>query len=124
MALTDKQVRFIDEYMIDMNASAAYLRAGYECNEATARANASRLLTNANILAEIDNRQKKVQEKAGLSVEWLINEFIENHKMAKQLGEVANSNKSLELLGKHLGMFKDKVEITGSISIESMLDSV
>ena len=72
MALTDKQKRFVDEYMIDMNAAAAYLRAGYDCNEATARANASRLLTNANIVAEIDKRQQKLQEDAGISAKWVL----------------------------------------------------
>lgn len=131
MALTDKQSRFIDEYMIDMNGAAAYLRAGYNCNEATARANASRLLTNANISAEIAKRQQKLQQDTGISVQWVLSnlKWVAERCMAPEPlvdkeGNIiewrfdsSGANKALESIGKHLGMFTDKVKLEGDVSV-------
>lgn len=124
MALSDKHSKFVDEYMIDMNATAAYLRAGYKCTEDAARVSASKLLTNPNIVAEIATRQAKMQEESGISVKWILEELVENHRMARQIGELPASNKALEMLGKHLGMFKDKVEISGGLSLEKVLSEL
>lgn len=53
--LTDKQKRFCEEYIKDMNASDAYIRAGYKVKNAdVAKANASRLIANANVKRHID----------------------------------------------------------------------
>ena len=130
MALTDKQKRFVDEYMIDMNAAAAYLRAGYDCNEATARANASRLLTNANIVAEIDKRQQKLQEDAGISAKWVLDnlKYVAERCMAPEPmvdkeGNIvewrfdsSGANKALESIGRHLGMFNDKLKVDATVT--------
>ena len=130
MALTDKQKRFVDEYMIDMNAAAAYLRAGYDCNEATARANASRLLTNANIVAEIDKRQQKLQEYAGISAKWVLDnlKYVAERCMAPEPmvdkeGNIvewrfdsSGANKALESIGRHLGMFNDKLKVDATVT--------
>ncbi len=66
MALTDKQVMFAKEYLVDFNAAAAYRRAGYiAANDHVAAANGQRLMTNDDI-AEIirkgiAERAKKVE---------------------------------------------------------------
>lgn len=52
--LTDKRTRFIDEYLLDCNATQAALRAGYAASGA--RQEGSRLLANADIRTEIDRR--------------------------------------------------------------------
>jgi phage terminase small subunit len=62
MALTDKQQRFVAEYLIDLNASQAAIRAGYA--KAGARTEGARLLANADIAALIKERQASVAEKA------------------------------------------------------------
>jgi hypothetical protein len=50
--LNSKQQRFVQEYLIDLNATAAYKRAGYKCSsDAAAQAHASRLLGNAEVQA-------------------------------------------------------------------------
>lgn len=131
MALTDKQVKFIDEYMIDMNATAAYLRAGYDCSEEAARRAGSRLLTNVDIRTELDKRQKVMQEKTGISVEWVLERLTTladrcmqaeavTDREGNQTGEwkfdSSGANKALESIGKHLGMFKDKVEHSGDMT--------
>lgn len=60
MALTAKQQRFVDEYLIDLNATKAAIRAGYSAN--TAEQQASRLLTNVKVRAYLEKRQG---ERAG-----------------------------------------------------------
>lgn len=68
--LNKKQELFIDEYFLNnLNATKAYMNA-YGCkNESTARVNGSKLLTNANIKREIDNRMEEIKEKNELSID-------------------------------------------------------
>jgi phage terminase small subunit len=109
--------------MKDMNATAAYLRAGYKCKEDVARVNASRLLTNANIAAEIATRQEKMQEESGMSVKWVLEKYkriIDNNMEV----DPAVAKSALDSVGKHYGMFKDKVEHSGTISVEKLLDAI
>lgn len=58
MALTSKQQVFIAEYLKCWNASEAARRAGY--TENSARAQGSRLLTDADISAEIERRKAEI----------------------------------------------------------------
>lgn len=64
MKLTAKQRKFCDEYIKSGNATEAYFKAGYQIksNEA-ARANASRMLTKANIKEYIETRLKRLESK-------------------------------------------------------------
>ena len=64
MKLTAKQRKFCDEYIKLGNATEAYFKAGYQIksNEA-ARANASRMLTKANIKEYIETRLKQLESK-------------------------------------------------------------
>ena len=55
MRLTDKQRKFCDEYLIDLNATQAAIRAGY--TEKYANTNASKLLQNTTISQYIGERQ-------------------------------------------------------------------
>jgi phage terminase small subunit len=123
MALNDKHQKFVDEYMLDMNATQAYLRAGYNCTEEAARVSASKLLTNANIVAEIATRQKVMQESTGMSVKWVLEQYktiIESNIAI----DPAVAKGALDSVGKHYGMFKDKVEVTGSLSVEKLLEQI
>lgn len=105
--ITKSQDLFCREYIIDFNGTRAYLVAYPNVkSEATARANASRLLTKDNINQRIkeliEERSKRVQ--------------IAEDDVIKELKEVAFAKvelsgkdklKALELLGKHIGMFED-----------------
>lgn len=64
MKLTAKQRKFCDEYIKSGNATEAYFKAGYQIksNEA-ARANASRMLTKANIKEYIETRLEQLESK-------------------------------------------------------------
>jgi phage terminase small subunit len=62
MPLTEKQKRFVAEYLVDLNATKAAIRAGY--SEKTARSVGSENLTKPDIAALISERQAKVAKKA------------------------------------------------------------
>lgn len=140
MALSDKHELFAREYCVDLNATQAAIRAGY--SENTAKQQGSRLLTNADIRARIEELQGKRAEKLELDAHWVLNRLVEvtqmsmqakpvekwdyNEKKLIETGEYVydsqGANKALELIGKHLGMFKDKVEHSGNIGVQIVDD--
>jgi phage terminase small subunit len=54
MALTPKQQAFVREYLIDLNATQAYLRAGFKVKPTSARVQSCRLLADPNIASAIE----------------------------------------------------------------------
>ena len=62
IAVTDKQKRFCDEYLIDLNATQAAIRAGYSSKYANT--NASKLLQNTTIKKYLDEQLKKMQDES------------------------------------------------------------
>lgn len=78
MALTVKQIRFVQEYCVDWNATQAAIRAGY--SEATAGAIGAENLTKPLIVAAIEERKEELAAAAGLSREWVLRQW-------KQLAE-------------------------------------
>lgn len=136
--LNEKQKRFVGEYLIDLNATQAAIRAGYSQN--TARSIGQRLLTFVDIQAAIQQAQSNRSERVQITQEEVIRRLLENVDIASgkkattitipsknENGEVIGNdvahfvyepsavNKALELLGKHLGMFTQKVEMSGSV---------
>jgi len=126
MPLTNKQRRFVGEYLIDSNATQAAIRAGY--SEKTAYSIGQENLKKPEIAAAIAERQQVVSNKLELSAEWVLEKLVENVERAMQAAEIKTAdgagtgeykyegnvaNRSLELIGKHLGMFKERVEHTG-----------
>lgn len=73
MDLTDKQIRFCEEYVVDMNATQAAIRAGY--SEKTARQIASEYLSKPNIQEKISLLKKELSEKTGVNAQRVINEL-------------------------------------------------
>ena len=136
--LTPKQQRFVEEYLIDLNATQSAIRAGY--SEKTANEQGSRLLANVSISEAIAEAQNKRAERTEITQDYVltnIQKVIERCMQVQQVdncltqtedGELAQAFmfkeqgalKGLELLGKHLGMFKDKVEHSGKLEIESL----
>ncbi|KAG3044582.1 hypothetical protein PC121_g21816 [Phytophthora cactorum] len=115
MALSEKQMNFVNEYMKDMNGTAAYLRAGYKCTEEAARRAASRLLTNVDVMSEIGQRTDKMQEESGMSVQWVLDQYKEI--IVNNLAEdPAVAKGALDSVAKHYGMFKDRTEIDLKVS--------
>ncbi|EIM25740.1 terminase small subunit [Microvirga lotononidis] len=162
--LTDKQKRFVEEYLIDLNATQAAVRAGY--SEKTARSVGSENLTKPDIMAAIEEAQKARSERTGITADRVLTElakigFYDIRKAVKwganpgdktsenadpnglniypvslvpsekldddtaaAVAEVSLTQTGVKLkmhdkraalvdIGRHLGMFKEKVEHSG-----------
>ena len=135
--LTDKQKRFVEEYLVDLNATQAAIRAGY--SEQTGYSIGQRLLKKVEVQEAIQQAQtqNKRSERTQITQDEVIRLLIENvdismgkkatvitipsksengevmgNDVAQFVYEPSAANKALELLGKHLGIFKDGVDIT------------
>jgi phage terminase small subunit len=109
--LTPKQQRFCDEYLKDLNGTQAAIRAGY--SENTAKEIASENLTKPNIQEYLNSKRIKLEKKTEITQEWVLKKLKRIYIDANQVKEFAPANKALELLGKHLGMFADRVKLSG-----------
>jgi phage terminase small subunit len=119
--LTEKQQRFVSEYLIDLNATQAAIRAGYSAR--TAQEQSSRLLSNVMVKAAIGKalaQRAEHTERKALDVLHDIQELAQTAK-SNYINDPSNTAmlngalKALELEGKHLGM-GGKVEINGGIT--------
>lgn len=72
--LTLKQQRFAAEYCVDLNATAAYRRAGYKARGNAAEACASRLLSNAKVRQAIQEKEKIVASRCEVNTENVLRE--------------------------------------------------
>ncbi len=151
--LTARQERFVEEYLIDLNATQAAIRAGYSVK--TANEQGSRLLSNVSVRARIDEALAERSRRTGINQDRVLRELarlafvnapdlinvtdatlledaspddtaaiasVKVKRRATDDGDevereirLADKLKALELLGKHLGMFTDRlaVDITG-----------
>lgn len=74
--VTDKQRAFVDEYLIDLNATRAYKAVYKSCKkDETARVNSSRLLTNANVAAYLSERQRELQQRTEITQDKVVREL-------------------------------------------------
>lgn len=177
--LTPKQKTFIDEYLIDLNATQAAIRAGY--SKSTANRIATENLSKPVIQAEIQKRMKDREERTEITQDFVLRELyaiasakgsdfakvvkktalqpvfddmgnvtdhqevafnvveieptdeipddkkkaISGIKQGKHGIEVNTCDKvrALELLGRHLGMFTDKVKVDVGSGLDK-LDSI
>ncbi len=95
--LTDKQEKFCQEYLIDLNATQAAIRAGY--SEDTAKSIGSENLTKPDIQNRLAELKKSLSEKTGITQEMVLNElakigfsnikdYMDGHLTMKNLNEV------------------------------------
>lgn len=157
--MTKKQKRFIEEYLIDLNATQAAIRAGY--SPETAGAIGAENLKKPQISSQIDKAMAERSKRTGVNADRIVMELakiafvnaadvidpetatvkadasrddtaaIQSVKV-KTFGEdglereikMADKLKALELLGKHHGMFKDKVELSAINEEKSKLDNL
>ncbi len=152
--LTEKQQRFVDEYLIDLNATQAAIRAGYSVK--TANEQGARLLANVSVQQKIAQKMADRSKRTGVNQDRVVLELariafvkitdiigsegeikstatdddlacIESVKYKGSESETSSSVerevkissklKALELLGKHLGMWNDKLDVNVSIPV-------
>lgn len=124
--LTARQKLFCTEFIKDFNASQAVIRAGYSKN--TARQSGYQLLTNIYIQGKLAELTAKQAEKAEISVQWIIQELKQLYDRCQSSlsspGAIAGATKQLELLGKHLAMFTERVEVNADIKTISSEETI
>ena len=152
--LTDKQQRFVDEYLIDLNATQAAIRAGYSVK--TANEQGSQLLAKLSIQQAIAEKMAERSRRTGVNQDRVVLElakiaFMKLSDIIDEKGKIkdtateddlaclegykykysdtdsgysverevklSSKMKALELLGKHLGMWNDKVDLNVALPI-------
>lgn len=160
--MTKKQKRFVEEYLIDLNATQAAIRAGYKAGSAQRASEiGGELLQKTPVSEAIQQAMAERSRRTGVNADRVVQELakiafvnaievidpktatvkenassddtaaIQSVKV-KTFGEdglereikMADKLKALELLGRHMGMFKDKVEVSGLEKEKSKLDNI
>ena len=111
--LTPKQARFVSEYLIDLNATAAATRAGYSTKRASEIG--YQLLRKTTVSEEIAEAMRVREKKTEITAEYVLGNLktIVERCMSSSEFDARGAVKALELLGRHLGMFTDKVKVEG-----------
>ena len=104
--LTPKQERFCQEYLIDLNATAAAIRAGY--SEKTAGVQAAENLIKPNIQKVLAEAKAQRAKKIGRTAEDVLKDITETAKEAREVGDLKTALKGYELEGRHYGLFDKK----------------
>lgn len=109
-ALSAKHKRFVAEYLKDLNATQAYIRAGYSAKGASQ--GAERLLRNVEVRTAIEAGQAKLADKLELTAEAVLRNLEAARTLAMGEGQCSAAIRACELQGKHIGMFVERNETT------------
>ena len=151
--LTDKQKKFIDEYLVDLNATQAAIRAGYK--EKAAYRTGAENLRKPQIQEEIQKRMEERQKRTEITQDMVLQELaaiafaratdyvsvrdgmvqvkdtdqLSDSQIAAIAGiketqngievKLGSKEKTLELLGRHLGMWNDKINVEGQVEVKN-----
>jgi phage terminase small subunit len=113
--LTAKQEMFCKEYLIDLNATQAAIRAGYSVN--AARQQGAENMAKPVILERVQDLMAKRSKKVGVDAEWVI-KGIESLTDELRYSEAPkDAYKGYELMGRHLKLFTDNVDLNATVAI-------
>lgn len=114
--LTLKQVMFINEYMVDMNATQACIRSGYA--EKAAGQMGDENLKKPQIAEEIRKRMDERARRLGITADNVLAD-IDAIRRIKKISP-KDRLRALELLAKHLKLITERHEIDGQIVVKEM----
>ncbi len=114
MPLTPKQERFVQEYLIDLNATQAAIRAGYSVK--TARQVGTENLSKPVISDAIERARNARSERTEMTADWVLEQLREEATDRTEEASHSARVRALELIGKHLGMFVERIKVDGEIS--------
>jgi len=106
--MTPKQERFVQEYLVDQNATAAAKRAGY--SERTAYSQGQRLLKNVEARQAIQAAQAEHRERTAVTVESITEKLRAAYDLAKTNGQSASMVQASMGLAKLHGYLVDRTE--------------
>ena len=144
MGMTEKQKRFADEYLIDLNGTRAYKVAYPKVkNDATAAQAASRMLRNVKVKTYIDEQLEKIHNEKTADAQEVLeyltavmrNEQTEEVVVVEGTGDgcseartmekdtsIKDRVKAAELLGKRYSLFTDKMELDADMALDITID--
>ena len=117
--ITGKQQKFIEEYLVDLNATQAAIRAGYSAKWADRQAH--KLIENSRVSARVREAIEARSKRTEVTQDDVIVGLLEAIEKAYEMKQSMAAVKSLELLGKHLGMFTDRVDIGVADNVAEIL---
>ena len=119
--MTPKQACFVQEYLIDLNATQAAIRAGYSANGADVQG--ARLLANARISVAIHEAMAERSKRTEITADRVLSEYARIAFAKTSLADVSIGDQlyALNALGRHLGLFNDKVHVTGQLTLEQLV---
>jgi len=127
LALTTLKKAFVREYLLDpeRDGTKAAIRAGY--SEDRAKRQAEELLAQSDIQAAFISASRELLQPFGVSPQSVLDGLVYNIKACRANGSdvlsLAEARKNLELVGRHLGMFADKMEVDISDKLVALLKS-
>lgn len=114
-----KQQTFVSEFLVDLNATQAAIRAGYSAKNADKIGH--QLLGKTRVSTAIQQAQAERAEKLGRSAEDVLRDIQSLTKEARENGDLKTALKGLELEGKHMGMFREKFDLSSSTEISKTI---
>lgn len=162
--LPPRQQRFVEEYLIDLNATRAAIRAGYA--PAAAQEQGSRLLSNAMVAAAIARAKAARAQRVAITADRVLQEiarlaFSDQRRLFNEDGNLKrpheldddtaaavasieivttergegavehvakiktwDKTKALDQLARHLGLFNDKLELSGKVDLAAVVEQV
>ena len=110
--LTDKQRRFVEEYLVDCNATDAARRAGY--SKRGARASGQQNMSNYEVKAEIDRRMAQKSQETGYTRERVAQMLVDAYDMATAEKQASAAVQAANGLAKLHGLIIDKTQHSGN----------
>lgn len=127
--LTPKQALFCKEYLVDLNATQAAVRAGY--SKKTAKEIGFENLTKPHLVELIQELMNKRSKKVEIDGDWVLSKLKQVAERCMQeepviaqgepTGEFkfdsSGANKALELIGKHHKLFTEKIDVDTTLTV-------
>ncbi len=124
MALTPKQRRFCEKFVVCLEAKRAAIEAGY--TERSATVTSTRLMKRPEVQEYITKLQAEAAERNKVSHDEVIEKLRESYRDAKAANQFGPAVRAAELLGKSTGLFKDQLYLTElqATSDDDLIDKI
>lgn len=103
--MNPKRQRFVEEYLLDLNATQAAIRAGY--SPRTANEQAARLLANVSVRSAIAAGRQAQTQRTQITADYVVTRLKVEAELTGKGAQHSARVRALELLGKHLGLWQD-----------------